>query len=161
MALTLLKLRRAVIFISFYQIFISWKWKSLSHVWLCSPMNCSPSGSSVHGDSPGKNTGVGCHFLLQGIFPLMDQIWVSCIAGRFFTVWATREAHNFLFLTIIFSFERVPKTVIFKMALEEWGSTLATHQDHMEVFFKKITFSSVQFQESDLIVLRGLGYCIF
>ena len=26
-------------------------------------------GSSVHGDSPGKNTGVDCHFLLQGIFP--------------------------------------------------------------------------------------------
>ena len=26
-------------------------------------------GSSVHGISPGKNTGVGCHFLLQGIFP--------------------------------------------------------------------------------------------
>ena len=25
-------------------------------------------GSSVHGDSPGKNTGVGCHSLLQGIF---------------------------------------------------------------------------------------------
>ena len=29
---------------------------------LCSPMDCSPSGSSVHGDSPGKNTRVGCHF---------------------------------------------------------------------------------------------------
>ena len=28
-----------------------------------------PPGSSVHGDSPGKNTGVGCHALLQGIFP--------------------------------------------------------------------------------------------
>ena len=27
-----------------------------------------PAGSSVHVDSPGKNTGVGCHFLLQGIF---------------------------------------------------------------------------------------------
>ena len=25
-------------------------------------------GSSVHGDSPSKNTGVGCHALLQGIF---------------------------------------------------------------------------------------------
>ena len=36
---------------------------------LCSPMNCSPPGSSVHGDSLGKNTGVGCHALLQGIFP--------------------------------------------------------------------------------------------
>ena len=36
---------------------------------LCHPMDCSPPGSSVHGDSPGKSTGVGCHALLQGIFP--------------------------------------------------------------------------------------------
>ena len=28
----------------------------------------SSLGSSLHGDSPGKNTGVGCHALLQGIF---------------------------------------------------------------------------------------------
>ena len=35
---------------------------------LCEPTECSPPGSSVHGDSPGKNTGVGCHALLQGIF---------------------------------------------------------------------------------------------
>ena len=35
---------------------------------LCDPMDCSLSGSSVHGDSPGKNTGMGCHALLQGIF---------------------------------------------------------------------------------------------
>ena len=34
---------------------------------LCSP--CSPPGSSVHGDFPGKNTGVGCHALLQSISP--------------------------------------------------------------------------------------------
>ena len=34
---------------------------------LCDPMDCSPPGSSVYGDSSGKNTGVGCHFLLQGI----------------------------------------------------------------------------------------------
>ena len=31
-------------------------------------MDCSPLGSSVHGDSPGKNIGVGCHFILQEIF---------------------------------------------------------------------------------------------
>ena len=36
---------------------------------LCDPMDCSPPGSSVHGNSPGKNTGVGCHAFLQGIFP--------------------------------------------------------------------------------------------
>ena len=36
---------------------------------ICNLMDCSPLGSSVHGDSPGKNTGVGCHALLQTIFP--------------------------------------------------------------------------------------------
>ena len=35
-------------------------------------MDCSPPGSSVHGDSPGKNTGGGCHALLQGIFPTQE-----------------------------------------------------------------------------------------
>ena len=35
----------------------------------CDPMACSPPGSSVLGDSPGRNTGVGCHALFQGIFP--------------------------------------------------------------------------------------------
>ena len=35
---------------------------------LCDPKNCSLLGSSVHEDSPGKHTGVGCHSLLQGIF---------------------------------------------------------------------------------------------
>ena len=34
---------------------------------LCDPMDCSPPVSSVHGDSPGKNTGVGCHAQLHGI----------------------------------------------------------------------------------------------
>ena len=36
---------------------------------LCNPMDCCPSDSSVHGDSPGKNTRVGCHALLRTIFP--------------------------------------------------------------------------------------------
>ena len=35
---------------------------------LCDPVDCSLPGFSVHGDSPGKNTGVGYHALLQGIF---------------------------------------------------------------------------------------------
>ena len=44
---------------------------------LCNLMDCSPSGSSVHGDSPGKNTGVGCHFLLQGSCQPRDWTQVS------------------------------------------------------------------------------------
>ena len=35
---------------------------------LCNPMDCSPLGSSCQWDLPGKNIGVGCHSLLQGIF---------------------------------------------------------------------------------------------
>ena len=40
-----------------------------SRLTLCDPMNCGRPGASVPGDSPGKNTGVGGHALLQGIFP--------------------------------------------------------------------------------------------
>ena len=124
-----------------------------SYLTLRDPMDCSPPGSSIHGifqarvlewgaiafsvwlygpwNSPGQKTGVGCHSLLQGIFPTQgpnpgfphcrqilyqlshqqsprilewvaypfssrssrprNQTGVSCIAGRFFTSWATRE----------------------------------------------------------------------
>ena len=58
---------------------------SLSRVQLCDPMECSLSGSSVHGDSPGKNSGMGCHDLLQGTFltqgsnpGLLPRTQVSC-----------------------------------------------------------------------------------
>ena len=56
------------------QCFSLLKWESevlvtQSCLTLCDPIDCSPLGTSVQGDSPGKNTGVGCYFLLQGIFP--------------------------------------------------------------------------------------------
>ena len=44
---------------------------------LCDPVDCSPPGSSVLGDSPGKNTRVGCHALLQGIFLLEQAIGLA------------------------------------------------------------------------------------
>ena len=59
---------------------------------LCDPTNCSPPGSSVHGTSPSKNTGVGSPSLLRGSSQPKDRTQVSCIAGGFFTIWATREA---------------------------------------------------------------------
>ena len=39
---------------------------------LC-PTLCDPMDSTVHGDSPGKDTGVGHHALLQGIFPTQES----------------------------------------------------------------------------------------
>ena len=55
---------------------------------LCDLLNCS----LCPWNSPGKNTWVGSHSLLQGISWLRDQTLVCCIAGRFFTIWAPREA---------------------------------------------------------------------
>ena len=61
---------------------------------VCDPMECSPPGSSVHGDSPGKNIGVGCHVFLQGIFQPRNWTEVSCITGRFFTREAPQNNYN-------------------------------------------------------------------
>ena len=41
---------------------------------------------------PGKNTGVGCHAILQGSSRFRDPTHISCIAGRFFTTATPREA---------------------------------------------------------------------
>ena len=49
-------------------------------------------------DFPGKNTGVGCHFLLQGIFPTQGSNQVSCIVARRFTIWATRQDHIYIYI---------------------------------------------------------------
>ena len=54
--------------------------KSLqSSLTLCDPVDCSPPGSSVHEASPGKNTGVGCHALLRGIFPTRSNLHLLCL----------------------------------------------------------------------------------
>ena len=119
---------------------------------LCDPMDCSPQGSSVHGDSPGKNTGAGCHALLQGIFPTQrsnsglphcrwilyhlshqgsprilecvsypfsrgssqprDWTRVSCIAGGFFTSWATREAPQTDYILSIKNYSELKKHLV-------------------------------------------------
>ena len=52
-----------------------------SFLTLCDPVEYS----FCPWNSPGKNTGVGSHSLLQGIFLTRDQTWVSCITGVFFT----------------------------------------------------------------------------
>ena len=130
---------------------------SQSCLMLCDPMDCSPSGSSVHRDSSGKNTAVGCHALLQRIFPtqgsnpglphckwilyhlshqgspwILEWVaypfcrgsswprnWtgVSCIAGRFFTSRALREAPYFpivftCILIIPFCLSELPSGII-------------------------------------------------
>ena len=59
---------------------------------LCDPTDCSPPGSSVHGDSPGKNTGVSCHGDLPHPGIELMSLRSSALAGGFFTTTITWEA---------------------------------------------------------------------
>ena len=61
----------------------------------CDPMDCSPPGSSVHGIFQGRVLEwVAISFSRGSSWP-RNQTWVSCIVGRRFTVWATREVRCF------------------------------------------------------------------
>ena len=64
-----------------------------SYLTLCNPMELKPARLLCPWDSWGKNTGVVAITFFRGSSRLRDWTWVSCIAGRVFTVWATRKAH--------------------------------------------------------------------
>ena len=78
-----------------------------TRVWLfVSPMDCSLPVSSVYGDSPHKNTGVGSHSLLQGLFPtqaLNPHLQQLLHCRQILYHWATREAPFFLLTNTCFS----------------------------------------------------------
>ena len=62
---------------------------------LCNPMDCSPARLLCPRNFPGKNTGGGCHFLLQEIFSTQGwspHLWVSCISRRIIYHCITWEA---------------------------------------------------------------------
>ena len=59
---------------------------------VCDPMDCSLPGSSVHGIFQARVLEWVALFFSKGSSRLGDWTWVSHIAGRRFTVWATREA---------------------------------------------------------------------
>ena len=59
---------------------------------LCDHMDCSPPGSSVHEILQARILESVAIPFSRGSSQPRDWTWISCIAGRFFTVWATREA---------------------------------------------------------------------
>ena len=61
-----------------------WKWKSLSRVWLCNPMDYT-----VHGILQARILEWVAFSFSKGSSQPRDRTQVSCIAGGFFTSWAT------------------------------------------------------------------------
>ena len=79
-----------------------WFWKLVVHSYptLCGPMDCSLPGSSILGILQARVLEwVAISFSRGSSWP-RDWTQVSCIAGRFFTNWATREALVSGFITI-------------------------------------------------------------
>ena len=72
-----------------------------SYPTLCDPMDCSPPGSSVHGILRARILEWVAMPSSWGSSQPRDQTQVSCIAGRFLTVWATRESQKIEWILII------------------------------------------------------------
>ena len=71
---------------------------------LCNPVDCSLPGSSVHGILQARMLEWVAISFFRGSSQPRDQTRVSHIAGRRFTIWATREA----WASLIFLFSTYP-----------------------------------------------------
>ena len=65
-------------------------------------MDCRPPGSSVHGILQARILEWVAIPYSRGSSRPRDQTWISHIAGRFFTIWATREAHHLTYFLHIY-----------------------------------------------------------
>ena len=94
------------------------KWKLVvaqSCLTLCDPMDCSPSGFSVHGILQARILEWVAIPFSRGSSWLRDRTWISRTVGKFFTIWATRKAsslyenlppsHSVFQLSLIFHYQ--------------------------------------------------------
>ena len=109
---------------------------------LCDPMYCSSPGSSVLGGSPGKNTGVGCHALLQGIF-LTQGLNPGLTCGRrilyclshqgiCISMSCLKSIFEFQRLETIFYTTKQPLLLLPQMLKQVFGSQIKGHSFHIQ-----------------------------
>ena len=99
---------------------------------LCNRIDCSPPCSSVHWDSPGKNPGVGCHALLQGIFPAQGSN-----PGLLHCKWILYHLRNqrspFIHISSVQSFSRVWPFVIAWTAAHQAPLSITNFQSSLKL----------------------------
>ena len=123
----------------------------------CDLMDCSPPASSVHGDSPGKDTGVGCHALLQRIFPTQGSN-PGLPHCRILYHLSLRSLHiNFMIVTecrkmlceagYVFGLERRSKGCLWKLTTAGLKQSiyLVSRNLGLRVRYHSVTFLSQQF----------------
>ena len=97
-----------------------------SHVQLCNPLDCSPPGSSVYGILQARILEWVAIPFSRGSFQHRDQICVSCITGRFFTIWSMKET------------QYLPKVKTqWKLLSRVWLTWAVTHQAPLSMGFSR------------------------
>ena len=118
---------------------------------LCNPMDCSPPGSSVNGIFQAKILEWVAISFSRGSSRPRNQTQVSCIAGRRFTIWATREALDATVSGIYFFFRNV---VAYRNATEFcicWYCILQLYWIHwssISLLFESLKFSLYKIKAS-------------
>ena len=103
-------------------------------------MDCSPPGSSIHGILQGRILEWVAISFSRGSSQPRDRTQVSCIAGRRFNLWATREVQKFINLLLIPLYNTIPtRCQIFKgcfqTVFEKQNSTCFSRNSYI-YFFK-------------------------
>ena len=97
----------------------------LSRVQLFATVDCSPPSSSVRGILQARILEWVSIPFSRGSSRPRDWIWVSQITGRFFTIWATREAQSRLWVGH-FNFSEPPFSLLQMVCVSTWwGQGLA------------------------------------
>ena len=127
-----------------YNVYIctsEWVKIAQSCLTFCSSMDCSPPGSSVLGILQARILEwVAVPFSRGSSWP-WDWTQVSCIAGRFFTIWATREAlymYVYLYMYIYaYAYKHTHTHIMVSLLSPFWGNSLMFYMgEEIMIFFK-------------------------
>ena len=100
---------------------------------LCNPIDCSPPVYSVHGILQARILEWVAIPFSMGTSQPRDETLVSCIAGRLFTIWATRDAHfNLKTEEKIIKFEGKSKKQLSLEQITALASTCAEQSSYPE-----------------------------
>ena len=89
-----------------------------SCIWLCNPMDSSPPRSSVHGILQARTLEWSAISFSRGFSWPRDWTQVSCVAGRFFTIWATRKSNSYV--TSISDRPKANQSILKEITPEYW-----------------------------------------
>ena len=95
---------------------------------LCNPMDCSPPGSSVHRILRAKILEWVAILFSRGSSWPRNRSRVSHIEGRFFTLWATREALQYVPWHFSSSGSSIPLSVSLRLCLESRAAHMVCQQ---------------------------------